>query len=90
VSQIPVLDQGNPVGSVEEADLMSAVLQDAAAFDEPVKKQMKPSFPRVNIDEPINVAIGFLSKKHHAVLVEEAGTVKGIMTRFDVIEYMSR
>lgn len=90
VSQIPVLDQGSPVGSVEEADLMSAVLQDAAAFDEPVTKQMKPSFPRVNIDEPINTAIGFLSKKHHAVLVEEAGTIKGIMTRFDVIEYMSR
>jgi len=90
VSQLPVLDQGSPVGSVEESDLMSAVLQDPAAFDAPVKKHMTPPFPGVNIDEPISGVIGFLSKKHHAVLVEDEGAVKGIITRFDVIEYMSR
>ncbi|HLE32769.1 MAG TPA: CBS domain-containing protein, partial [Bacteroidota bacterium] len=61
-----------------------------AAFDAPVKKHMTPPFPGVNIDEPISGVIGFLSKKHHAVLVEDEGAVKGIITRFDVIEYMSR
>jgi cystathionine beta-synthase len=90
VSQLPVLDHGTPAGSVEESDLMGAVIQDPAVFDAPVKAHMKPSFPSVNVDEPINAAIASLSKKHHAVLVEDGKSVIGIVTRFDVIEYMSR
>jgi len=69
---------------------MGAVIQDQAVFDAPVRAHMKPAFPRVNVDEPINAAIAFLSKKHHAVLVEDGKSVVGIVTRFDVIEYMSR
>ncbi|MBI3786943.1 MAG: CBS domain-containing protein, partial [Ignavibacteriales bacterium] len=44
----------------------------------------------VHIDESINQAITLLSKKHAAVLVEDDAKVVGIVTRFDVIEYMSR
>lgn len=90
VSQLPVLDKGQAVGSVEESDLMGAVLGNPALFDAPVSSLMKPPFPRVHIDESINQAIGLLSKKHHAVLVEDDAKIVGIVTRFDVIEYMSR
>ena len=90
VSQLPVLDKGTPVGSIEESDLMSSVIADASKFDAPVKGLMKPPFARISIDEPINHAITELSKKQHAILVEDGGSVVGILTRFDVIEYMSR
>jgi cystathionine beta-synthase len=90
VSQFPVLENGKPVGSVEESDVMSALLADPANADATVKSIMKPAFPTVAIDEPINHAISILSKKHAAVLVEDGGKVVGILTRFDVIEYMSR
>ncbi|MBI4428782.1 MAG: cystathionine beta-synthase [Ignavibacteriales bacterium] len=90
ISQLPVLDKGRSVGSIEESDLMSAVLANPAQFDAPVSSLMKSSFPTVNIDEQINAAISPLSKKHAAVLVEEEGKIVGILTRFDVIEYMSR
>ncbi len=90
VSQLPVLDRGTSVGSVEESDLMSAVLQNPNLFDSPVKSLMNSAFPQVEADEPINEAIRYLSKKHPAVLVKEGDAVMGIVTRFDVIEYMSR
>ncbi len=90
VSQLPVLEKGEPVGSVEESDIMSAVLGNPALFDAPVSAIMKDSFPHVHVDDLINTAISFLSKKHHAVLVEEERKIIGILTRYDVIEYMAR
>jgi cystathionine beta-synthase len=90
ISQLPVIDKGKAVGSVEESDLMSAALQNPALFEAPVNSLMKPSFPKVHLDELINQAIQLLSRKHPAVLVEDDGKIVGILTRYDVIEYMSR
>lgn len=90
VSQLPVLDKGKAVGSVEESDLMSAMIADPAKADAPVNTVMNPGFPRIDFNDPISQAISVLSKKHHAVLVEDGTKVVGILTRFDVIEYMSR
>jgi cystathionine beta-synthase len=90
ISQLPVLDKGVSVGSVDESELMGAVLGNPALFDAPVSSLMEPPFPSVHIDDKINQAITVLSKKHSAVLVTDEGRVSGILTRFDVIEYMSR
>lgn len=90
VSQLPVIDNGQPVGSVEESELMSSVLGNPALFDAPVSSLMEAVFPVVHIEESINQAITLLSKKHPAVLVLDDGKIVGIVTRFDVIEYMSR
>lgn len=90
VSQLPVLEGDTVVGSIVESELMSALIADPAAFDTPVGKLMQPAFPAVAMDEPINHAITLLSKKHPAVLVEDQKKVVGILTRYDVIEYMSR
>jgi len=90
VSQLPVIDNGQPVGSVEESELMSSVLGNPALFDARVSSLMEAEFPVVQIEESINQAITLLSKKHPAVLVQDDGKIVGIVTRFDVIEYMSR
>jgi cystathionine beta-synthase len=90
VSQMPVIDKGQSVGSVEESELMSAVLGNPALFDAPISSLMKSRFPEVRMDESIHQAIALLSKKQPAVLVRDDGSIAGILTRFDVIEYMSR
>jgi predicted transcriptional regulator len=69
---------------------MSAALENPALFDAPVNSLMKSSFPKVHLDELISQAIQLLSKKHPAVLVEDDGKIVGILTRYDVIEYMAR
>jgi cystathionine beta-synthase len=89
ISQMPVIEKGKVVGSIEESDLMSAVLENPDLFEAPVSSLMGTPFPSVNIDDDIQAAISALSK-NRATLVEDNGKLAGILTRFDVIEYMSR
>jgi cystathionine beta-synthase len=90
VSQLPVLDKGRPVGTILDNDLMSAVLEDNSRLDAEVSKLMKPPFPVIGAASPIEHAIDFLKKKDSAVLIEEDHKLIGILTRYDVIEYMAR
>ncbi len=90
VSQLPVIDKGKPVGTVIDNDLMSTVLEDNSKLSHPVSKHMKPAFPIIGAGAPIEHAIDFLKKKDSAVLIEEEQKIIGILTRYDVIEYMAR
>ena len=90
VSQLPVIDKGKPVGTIIDNDLLSAVLEDNKKFDSPVRDLMKPSYPVLGAAAPIEHAIDFLKKKDSAVLIEEDHHIVGILTRYDVIEYMAR
>ncbi len=90
VSQLPVIEKGKPVGTVIDNDLMSAVLEDHTKLDVIVKTLMKPAYPVLGASAPIEHAIDFLKKKDSAVLVEEDHNIIGILTRYDVIEYMAR
>lgn len=91
ISQLPVIDgKGKAVGSAEDGVLMSAVLENNAALDAPVSQLMHKVYPVIGADAPIEHAIDLLTKKHPAVLVEDEHKTIGILTRYDVIEYMSR
>ncbi len=90
VSQLPVVDKDNAVGSIKDGDLMSAVLENSTLLDSPVSGVMEKTFPIIGADSPIEHAIELLTKKHSAVLVEDDRKTIGILTRYDVIEYMSR
>jgi len=90
ISQLPVIDKGKPIGTVIDNDLMSAVLEGKARLDELVTSVMEPPFPVLGVSAPVEHAIDFLKKKDSAVLVEEDHKLIGILTRYDVIEYMAR
>lgn len=90
ISQLPVIDKGKPVGTVADNDLLSAVLADNATLDAKVSSIMKPSYPIIGSSSPVERAIDFLKQKDAAVLIEEEKKIIGILTRYDVIEYMTR
>jgi cystathionine beta-synthase len=90
VSQLPVMENGRCVGHVQEADLMGTVLRDPATIDHTVQQHLREPFPVLPADDLVQAAVVHLSHHHHAVLVEDDGAVSGIVTRYDVIEYMSR
>jgi cystathionine beta-synthase len=90
ISQLPVLENGKPVGTVLDNELMSAVLDSNTVLDAPVSRVMRPPFPVIGADSPIDHAIEFLKKKHSAVLIEKEQKITGILTRYDVIEYMAK
>jgi cystathionine beta-synthase len=91
ISQIPVLDRGKPVGSVNDSDLMAKAMEKPTFLDSPISAVMQPSFPVVNIDSPIEDVVKLMTDKHNpAVLVEDQQKITGIVSRYDVIEFMGK
>ncbi len=90
VSQLPVLEKGKPVGTILDSALLTAVLSDKSKLNDTVKSLMEPAFPVIGTSSPIEHAIDLLKKKDSAVLIEEDQHIVGILTRYDVIEYMAR
>lgn len=90
VSQLPVIEKGRAIGTVTDNDLMSTVLENSSSLDKLVKEMMEPAFPTIGMDSPIEHAIDFLKKKDSAVLIEDNHKLAGILTRYDVIEYLAR
>ncbi len=91
ISQLPVLDHGKPVGAVHDHELMMTVMERPALVDSPISTVMGPSFPVLNIDSHIEDVIKQMTtKRNSAVLIEDDQRVTGILTRYDVIEYMGK
>lgn len=90
ISQIPIFEKGQPIGSIEDSAVMAAVLENQTLLSRSVSIIMQPTFPIIGIDAPIEHAIELLTQKNSAVLIEEKKKIVGILTRYDVIEYLSR
>ena len=48
-----------------------------------------PALPVVGADEPADVVTKLLATRASAVLVQRDGTVSGILTRFDMLQFIA-
>jgi cystathionine beta-synthase len=87
ISQVPVLAGNDCVGSLEEADIMSMLLEDPKTSEKKVKDIMGKAYPVIDEIEDIKKGIKSL-KKSPAVLVSQYGRIIGILTRFDVLDFV--
>jgi cystathionine beta-synthase len=88
VSQLPVMEGGDCVGSVSEGSLSARALDDTKLLDATVSEVMDPPFAIVDGAQPLDGIVKLLSKTTPAVLVRRNGSVEGIVTRSDVLHYM--
>jgi cystathionine beta-synthase len=88
VSQLPVFEKGNLVGSLTESVLFQKTMETPEVMELTVAVLLEPPFPTVGPDEDIYDMLKLL-KSAPAVLVRDAAGYKGILTRFDVIEHVS-
>ncbi|GAA0677194.1 CBS domain-containing protein [Natronoarchaeum mannanilyticum] len=84
-SQLPVLQDGIPVGSISQSDLVHADEDDRA---EPVREFMSESFPTVSEDTTLD-EITSLLEHYKAVMVTDRGETVGIITEADVAGRLS-
>lgn len=91
ISQIPVLERGRSIGAVHDSDIMALVLERPTLMDSPVSSVMDAPFPVVNIDSLVDDFLKLMtSKKTSAVLIEDQQKIIGILTRYDVIEFLGK
>jgi cystathionine beta-synthase len=89
ISQLPVIDEGKSVGSLEESNLMGRVLEDAGLIDQQVRAIMEPGFPIIQYDDTLEHTKYLLARRYAAILVQEHGQLVGIITKSDLIDFMA-
>ena len=88
VSQLPVMDGANCVGSVSDWSLSARSLDDTKLLDMTISDVMDPPFPTVDDQQTAESVAKLLSKSNPAVLVRTNGRVTGIVTRSDLLSYL--
>jgi cystathionine beta-synthase len=95
VSQMPVVRAEPPVmaaevvGAVVERDLLDALFSGNAQLADPVSAHMSAALPMIGAGEAIKVAVAALEAADAAVVVDD-GKPTGVITRQDVLGYLSK
>jgi cystathionine beta-synthase len=90
ISQLPVLDNGRPVGSVQEVTL-ARVLHDLQDPDKvKVGEIMARPLPQVDVGVHLDEAYRLLLAGNTGVLVIKGDNVVDIVTRIDLVEYWNK
>jgi cystathionine beta-synthase len=94
VSQMPVVGAEPPVmagevaGSVSERELLSAVFEGRAQLIDAVALHMSPPLPLIGAGDQVSAAAKVL-RDVDAVMVVEGGKPVGVITRHDLLGYLS-
>ena len=89
ISQLPVCVGDECVGSLSESSLMVRVIEDPTILERPVREFMDDALPCIDADVSLTGVGRMLSRQTPAVLVREGGRLAGIVTRYDVVRYLT-
>jgi len=85
VSQIPVLEKGNVIGSLTDSKLLSKLIDNPKLKDSPVSDVMEDAMKFVALDSTLDV-LSSLVNKEKAVLVRDQLDQIHIITKHDILE----
>ena len=95
ISQLPVVRDepvdslADVVGSLQERELLERVFRNSDALNEDVAVAMQPPLPAVDADASVDQVYEGLSGGSGAVVVVSEGKPSGILTRSDLLEFLS-
>jgi cystathionine beta-synthase len=89
ITQIPVMRGDKALGTLFDNEIMKRVLEDSSVLEQPVESLMGDPLPVVGGDEPVNHVTRLLATRNPAVLVSDNGRVTGILTRFDMLQFIA-
>lgn len=89
VSQVPVFRGGEVVGTLEEGEVLRLALASPASLEKSVDEYMAGPLPVVGSEEPAETITRLLASRNAAVLVRQGGAVTGILTRYDMLQFIA-
>jgi cystathionine beta-synthase len=89
VNQIPVFKNGSVVGTLHDSDVLRSALQDPGVLEKAAETLMAPALPVVSGAVSVEHVTRLLATGTSAVLVERDGAVVGILTRFDLLQFIA-
>ncbi len=90
ISQIPVVDDTQFVGSLTDSHILNLLIEDPNLRDQPVTEVMDESFQFVALDSTLDVMSSLIDSEHKALLVRDAKNQVHIITQHDLLMAMSR
>ena len=90
ISQLPVCRADSCIGSVSEGTLMARIIESPQVLEEPVETLMDGPFPVIELGTPMTGIGRLLTRQNPAVLVRENGRLTGIVTRYDMVTYLTQ
>jgi cystathionine beta-synthase len=89
ISQVPVIEGGEVVGSISEARILDILVSDAGARGKPVAEYMEKPFPVISDDASLTDVAQKMDRETSAVLVRQQGGFD-IITKSDLIFFLTR
>ncbi len=89
ISQLPVFENDEPVGSINETDILNHVVGDPDRLDNLVKSIMQGPFPVVDVERPVSEVSKLLSRSNTAVLSRDRSGNYQIITSFDLLKNLN-
>ncbi|HVY81051.1 MAG TPA: pyridoxal-phosphate dependent enzyme [Steroidobacteraceae bacterium] len=89
VSQLPVLDNGDIVGIVDEEDVLLEVFSNPKHFEEPVTMAMERHLVTVQADAPLSRLMEIF-RSGMVAIVMDGSRFLGLVTRIDLLNWLRR
>jgi cystathionine beta-synthase len=87
ISQMPVMDNGNMVGSITESSVLTYLLENPLNHTEKkVETIMDDAFPVVQEELPYRQLTQYMSKKVNAVIAKDKAGDLHVLTKYDIIQ----
>ncbi len=87
ISQLPVLQEGRPVGSIQEVTLARVLHDNTDPGKVPVGEVMARPLPALDVGVHLDEAYRLLLSGNTGVLATREGKVVDIVTRIDLVQY---
>lgn len=87
LSNIPVIEGTKCVGTLRESGILDKIISDRTVSGKEVKDIMEKSLSIVDFDTPFVKALDMLHKEN-AILISQHSIIKGILTRYDVLDFV--
>lgn len=89
VSQLPVIENRNIVGFIDESDILLAVQKSGDSFDQPVSTAMVTELASVDVRGSFDDLLPIFQKDYVAI-VKDGDRFLGLITRVDLLNYLRR
>jgi cystathionine beta-synthase len=89
ISQLPVIQQGKLLGAVTEVDLLHHLVRGESSPEKTIEGVMQSDYATVTLDTKLELVQDSLNNARMAIVLDKDHVV-GIITKIDLIEYLSR
>lgn len=90
VSQLPIVEDGEIVGIIDESDVMMHVLDDNSKFEDPVSSAMTSHLEFMDVSSPLRDLLPVFEQGKVAIVKNQEQQFLGLITKIDLLNYLRR